>query len=52
MAFWAFPYIANILQILAFCRMYDFSIFQEIRLGCCTVAAHRAHSEGLEPATF
>ena len=29
-----------------------FPRFQDIRLGCCTVAAHRARLAGLEPATF
>jgi hypothetical protein len=29
-----------------------FLSLQEFGSGCCTVAAHRMHSSGLEPTTF
>jgi hypothetical protein len=32
--------------------MLLFLSFQDIGLGCCTVAAHGARSAGLEPAAF
>ena len=51
MAFWTFLYIANILQIFVFSLRWLLSTFQNICLGCCTVAAHRARSAGLESAT-
>ena len=36
MPFWAFLYIANILQIIVFDLRYLFSTFQDVHPGCCT----------------
>ena len=41
-----FPANTSILTLMLF------STFQDIGLGCCTVAAHNVRSAGLEPATF
>ena len=51
-AFRSFLELAKSLQTVEFTGVVLFLSFQVICLGCCTVAAHKARSAGLEPATF